>query len=78
MHFERSIKESYKYFEITKATSMSSICSIRNYTYSQDFKYLHEKDVSCGISASMYNKCLLLDVTASTGPDRQLTSVLKI
>lgn len=55
------------YFEITW-----------NYTYSQDFAYLHEKDVSCGISASMYNKCLFLDVTASAGPDGQLTAVLKI
>lgn len=41
------------------------------------FAYLHEEDVSCGISAGVYNKCLLLDVTASTGPDGELTAVLK-
>lgn len=41
------------------------------------FACLHEKDVSGGISASMDNKCLLLDVTASTGPDGQLAAVLK-
>lgn len=45
--------------------------------YSEDFEYLHEEDVSCGISASMDNKCLLLDVTASAGPDGQLAAVLK-
>lgn len=45
--------------------------------YSEDFAYLHEEDVSCGISASMDNKCLLLDVTASAGPDGQLAAVLK-
>lgn len=38
--------------------------------------YLHEKDVSCGVSASMYNKCLLLDVTATTGPYGKLTAIL--
>lgn len=40
-------------------------------------KYLHEEDVSGGIRASVYNKRLLLDVTASTGPDGQLSAVLK-
>lgn len=41
------------------------------------FACLHEKDVSGGVSASVDNKCLLLDVTASTGPDGQLTAILK-
>lgn len=40
------------------------------------FSYLHKEDVSCCISASMNNKCLFLDVTTSTGPDGQLTTIL--
>ncbi len=45
---------------------------------STDFAYLHEEDVSCGVSASVYNKCLLLDVTAAAGADGQLAAVLDI
>lgn len=41
------------------------------------FACLHEKDVSGGVSASVDNKCLLLDVTASAGPDGQLAAVLE-
>lgn len=52
-------------------------CRRENYRYSEGFVYLHEKDVSCSISASMYNKCLFLDVTASTWPDGQLAAILK-
>lgn len=39
--------------------------------------YLHEEDVACSICAGVHNKRLLLDVTASTGSDRQLTAILK-
>lgn len=38
---------------------------------------LHKKDVSCGISASVDDKRLLLDVAASTRPDGQLAAVLE-
>lgn len=41
------------------------------------FSYLHKEDVSCCISASMNNKCLFLDVTTSTRPDGQLTTILQ-
>lgn len=33
-------------------------------------EYLHEKDVAGGICPSMHHKRLLLDMSASTGPDR--------
>lgn len=39
--------------------------------------YLHEEDVACGICTSMHNKSLLLDVTASAGPDGKLAAILK-
>lgn len=39
--------------------------------------YLHEEDVACGICAGVHNKRLLLDVTASAGPDGQLPAILK-
>lgn len=38
--------------------------------------HLHEEDVACGICASVHNKGLLLDVSASAGPDRQLAAIL--
>lgn len=39
--------------------------------------YLHEEDVARGIRAGMHDKSLLLDVTASAGPDGKLAAILK-
>lgn len=47
------------------------------WSYSENLADLHEEDVAGGISAGVDNKRLLLDVTASTGPDGKLTAVLQ-
>lgn len=39
--------------------------------------YLHEEDISICVCPCMYHKCLLLHVPAATGPDSEITSILR-
>ena len=39
--------------------------------------YLHEKDISIRVCPCMYHECLLLHVPAATGPDGEISSILR-
>ena len=65
----------------------SGICSKSFLWLSNDFQmflwawtsstYLHEKDISICVCPCMYHKCLLLHVPAATGPDGEISSILR-
>lgn len=54
-------------------SALEAFCSRKK---RKNVSHLHKKDVSGGVGASVDNKGLLFDVSTSTGPDGQLTTVL--